>query len=117
MPPAGFEPEIPVSKRPHIHALDRAVSGIGQQGRCYIPKVQGFKKKKFKRFCVLLDIWVSDFLLWRHVIGLLSDLVYRKFVNILQLVNNRIITNGKSPLENNGKEFDVQVTGHRDKFL
>ena len=29
MSPAGFEPAIPVSKRPKTHALDRAVSGMG----------------------------------------------------------------------------------------
>jgi hypothetical protein len=29
MPPAGFEPKIPVSERPQTHALDRAATGIG----------------------------------------------------------------------------------------
>jgi hypothetical protein len=29
MPPAGFEPTIPVSERPQTHALDRAATGIG----------------------------------------------------------------------------------------
>ena len=29
MPPAGFEPEIPTSERPHTHAVDRAATGIG----------------------------------------------------------------------------------------
>jgi hypothetical protein len=29
MPSAGFEPTIPANKRPQIHALDRAVTGIG----------------------------------------------------------------------------------------
>jgi hypothetical protein len=29
MPPAGFEPTIPVSERPQTQALDRAVTGIG----------------------------------------------------------------------------------------
>ena len=29
MPPAGFEPAIPASKRPHTHTLDRAAIGIG----------------------------------------------------------------------------------------
>jgi len=29
MPPAGFEPAIPSSERPHTHALDRAATGIG----------------------------------------------------------------------------------------
>ena len=28
MPPAGFEPTILVSERPHTHALDRATTGI-----------------------------------------------------------------------------------------
>ena len=31
MPPAGFEPTIPVSERPQTHALDRAVTGIGRE--------------------------------------------------------------------------------------
>ena len=26
---AGFEPAIPASERPHIHALDRTATGIG----------------------------------------------------------------------------------------
>ena len=30
MPPAGFEPATPASERPQTQALDRAVSGIGQ---------------------------------------------------------------------------------------
>jgi hypothetical protein len=29
MPPAGFEPAIPASKRPQTHTLDRATTGIG----------------------------------------------------------------------------------------
>jgi hypothetical protein len=29
MPPAGFEPAIPASVRPHSHASDRAATGIG----------------------------------------------------------------------------------------
>jgi hypothetical protein len=29
MPPAGFKPTIPASKRPQIHRLDRAATGIG----------------------------------------------------------------------------------------
>jgi hypothetical protein len=29
MPPAGFEPTIPVSERPKTHVLDRAATGIG----------------------------------------------------------------------------------------
>ena len=28
MPPAGFEPAIPASERPDIHALDHAVTDI-----------------------------------------------------------------------------------------
>jgi hypothetical protein len=31
MPYAGFEPTIPVSKRPKTHALDRAATGIGRR--------------------------------------------------------------------------------------
>jgi hypothetical protein len=30
MPPAGFEPTTPTSKRPQTHALDRAATGIGK---------------------------------------------------------------------------------------
>ena len=29
MPPAGFEPKIPASERPHIHALHHAATGVG----------------------------------------------------------------------------------------
>jgi hypothetical protein len=29
MPPAGFEPAIPVDDRPQTHALDRLATGIG----------------------------------------------------------------------------------------
>jgi hypothetical protein len=29
MPPVGFEPAIPASKRPQTYALDRAANGIG----------------------------------------------------------------------------------------
>ena len=31
MPPPGFKPAIPTSKRPHSHSLDRAATGIGVQ--------------------------------------------------------------------------------------
>jgi hypothetical protein len=31
MPPAGFDPAIPASERPQIHALDRAATGIGDR--------------------------------------------------------------------------------------
>ena len=30
MPPAGFEPSIPVGDRPQTHALDRSATGIGK---------------------------------------------------------------------------------------
>jgi hypothetical protein len=30
MTPAGFEPVVPLSEKPQTHALDRAVTGIGQ---------------------------------------------------------------------------------------
>ena len=30
MPPAGFEPAIPVGDRPHTHALDRSATGTSQ---------------------------------------------------------------------------------------
>ena len=29
MPPARFEPAIPISERPQTHALDRAAAGVG----------------------------------------------------------------------------------------
>jgi hypothetical protein len=32
MPPAGFEPTVPVSERPPTHALDRKATGIGLIG-------------------------------------------------------------------------------------
>ena len=32
MPSAGFEPAILASERPHIHALDRAATGVGDVG-------------------------------------------------------------------------------------
>jgi hypothetical protein len=31
MPPAGFEPTVPESKRSQTHALGRAAAGIGKQ--------------------------------------------------------------------------------------
>ena len=31
MPPAAFEPAIPASERPHIHALDRVATGLGEE--------------------------------------------------------------------------------------
>jgi hypothetical protein len=31
MPQAGFEPTIPASEQPKTHALDLAVTGIGQR--------------------------------------------------------------------------------------
>ena len=34
MPPAGFEPTIPVSGRPKTYALDRAATGIGRKYMC-----------------------------------------------------------------------------------
>ena len=33
MPPEGFEPAIPASKRPQTYALDRAATGIGTDGQ------------------------------------------------------------------------------------
>ena len=32
MPPAGFEPGILASERPHTHALDRTANGVGDVG-------------------------------------------------------------------------------------
>jgi hypothetical protein len=37
MPPPRFEPAIPASERPQIHALDRAATGIGDVF-CYLRK-------------------------------------------------------------------------------
>ena len=34
MPPAGFKPTVPSSKRPQTHALDRAAIGIGCRNYC-----------------------------------------------------------------------------------
>ena len=34
MPPAGFEPAIPVSDRPQIHVSDRAATGFGLTSLC-----------------------------------------------------------------------------------
>jgi hypothetical protein len=66
-----------------------------------------YKKERVKHF----GIWLSDFWLWQHVSGLLSLLVCRKFVStrILNLMNNRIITNGKGPLETKGIEFLLRL--------
>jgi len=36
MSPAGFEPAIPRSERPHTHALDRVATGIGQKNDSFI---------------------------------------------------------------------------------
>jgi hypothetical protein len=40
MPPAGFEPAIPVSERPQTHALDRTTNGIGNESSGS-PKIRG----------------------------------------------------------------------------
>jgi hypothetical protein len=32
MPPVGFEPAISAAERPKTHALDRAATGIGENG-------------------------------------------------------------------------------------
>ena len=41
MPPAGFEPAIRASARPHTYAIDRAVTGIGglhlRVNKCFTP--------------------------------------------------------------------------------
>jgi hypothetical protein len=34
---AGFDPAIPASERPQTHALDRAGTGIGNNGQLLIP--------------------------------------------------------------------------------
>jgi hypothetical protein len=44
MPPAGFEPTIPASERPHTHVLDRAATGIGSEADsccCYAVIFEG----------------------------------------------------------------------------
>ena len=41
MPLAGFEPAIPISERPQVHALDRAATGIGDQNLQCIVTVSG----------------------------------------------------------------------------
>jgi hypothetical protein len=33
MPPKGFEPAIPASERPQIHALDRAATGASLENK------------------------------------------------------------------------------------
>jgi len=35
MPPAGFEPTIPASERPHNYGLDRAATGIGRWSKYF----------------------------------------------------------------------------------
>ena len=35
MPPAEFQPAVPASERPHVHALDRADTGIGTNRNNY----------------------------------------------------------------------------------
>jgi hypothetical protein len=39
MPPAGFEPTIPASERPQMHAIDRAATGTGTDEK-YRNKIQ-----------------------------------------------------------------------------
>jgi hypothetical protein len=39
MSPAGFEPAIPASERPQIHAWDRAASGIGEYSNYYTKNI------------------------------------------------------------------------------
>jgi len=44
MPPAGFEPAVPASERPPTHALDHAVTGIGDIRTEKLIVAQPFKK-------------------------------------------------------------------------
>jgi hypothetical protein len=44
MPPVGFEPTIPASKRPQTHALDSAATGIGYV-YCYLLLCSSYNKK------------------------------------------------------------------------
>jgi hypothetical protein len=41
MPPAEFEPTVPVSERPQTHALDRTATGIGGLAICVVQMLQG----------------------------------------------------------------------------
>jgi hypothetical protein len=40
MPPAGFEPTVPASKRPQTHALDHAAAGIAVNVYILIPLLE-----------------------------------------------------------------------------
>jgi hypothetical protein len=51
MPPAGFEPTIPLSERPQTHALDRVATGIGYENHrkpliYYVCKTQSLQMLK-----------------------------------------------------------------------
>ena len=49
MPPAGFEPTIPASDRPQIHALEGQVTGIGPVSITYA-NLKIFKVSLTKNF-------------------------------------------------------------------
>jgi hypothetical protein len=53
MPPAGFEPAIPASERPHTHAFDREATGIGI---CTIIALYNF----IILFCVLAHVTANS---------------------------------------------------------
>jgi hypothetical protein len=54
MPPAGFEPVIPLSKRPQSHAFDGAATGIGVRPIYNIRKNILFAE--MQRFRILLQV-------------------------------------------------------------
>jgi len=50
MPPAGFKPTIPASRRPQTHALDRAATDIGKEGCNTRIKFESFLLQQFSEF-------------------------------------------------------------------
>jgi len=51
MPPVGFEPAIPASERPQIHALHRAATRIGST-LDIPPEIAANKQWNYTRFCL-----------------------------------------------------------------
>ena len=54
MPPAGFEPAIPASKRPQTHALEQAATGIG--GEYNVPKYEFLLTELQNTITILITI-------------------------------------------------------------
>jgi hypothetical protein len=52
MPPAGFEPLIPVSERPKTHVLDCAVAGVGVEVEMAIEKLKVHKSPGIDQIAV-----------------------------------------------------------------